>query len=261
MYNRKGLCFPNGNVLGISFVSRRNIQGIDIFLPSGTKTFVQTKINNRTKRISLRIDLSRRAAVLTHPRGTSIPVIRNFIQNHSNWLADKLSQIPKRVEFCDGALLPILGKHYVIRHCPESFGNVWTQLNESNGPIDLYVSGMSEHIPRRIKDWLKKKAWEEVRTRSQHYAKILDRNINRITVKDTKSRWGSCSSNGNLSFSWRLILAPDHVLNYVCAHEVAHLVEMNHSTKFWTNVDLLISDWKKSRTWLKQNGNILHSYG
>ena len=127
--------------------------------------------------------------------------------------------------------------------------------------MDLCVSGMSEHIPRRIKDWLKKRAWEEARSRSQRYAKILDRNINRITVKDTKSRWGSCSSNGNLSFSWRLIFAPDHVLNYVCAHEVAHLVEMNHSPKFWTNVDLLISDWKKSRTWLKQNGNILHSYG
>ena len=115
---------PDDNVLGISFVSHRNIQGIDIRLPSGTKTFVETKINDRTKRISLRVDPSRHVAVLTHPRGTSTPIIKNFIQNHLNWLADKLSQIPKRVEFCDGALLPILGKNYVIRHCPKNYGNV-----------------------------------------------------------------------------------------------------------------------------------------
>ena len=252
---------PNDNVLGISFVSDRNIQGIDILLPSGTKTFVQTKINNRTKRISLRIDSSRRAAVLTHPRGTSTPIIKNFIQNHLNWLADKLSQIPKRVEFCDGALLPILGEYYVIRHCPESFGNVWIQLNESNLLKDLCVSGMSEHIPRRIKDWIKIKAWEEMRTRSQNYAKILDRNINKVTVRDTKSRWGSCSANGNLSFSGRLVFAPEHVLNYVCAHEVAHLVERNHSPRFWKNVEFLINDWKKSKKWLKEYGNVLHSFG
>ena len=106
---------PNDNVLGISFVSDRNIQGIDILLPSGTRTFVQTKINDRTKRISLRIDPSRNAAVLTHPRETSTSIIKNFIQNHLNWLSDKLSQIPNRVEFCDGAVLPILGEHYVIR--------------------------------------------------------------------------------------------------------------------------------------------------
>ena len=252
---------PNDNVLGISFVSNRDIQGIDILLPSGTRTFVETKISDRTKRISLRIDTSRNAAVLTHPRETSTPIIKNFIENHLNWLSDKLSQIPNRVEFCDGAVLPILGERYVIRHCPKNFGNVWIQLNESNLPMDLCVSGMTEHIPRRIKDWIKIKAWEEMRTRSQNYAKTLDRNINKVTVRDTKSRWGSCSSNGNLSFSWRLVFAPEHVLNYVCAHEVAHLVEMNHSPRFWKNVEFLINDWKKSKKWLKEYGNVLHSFG
>ena len=159
---------PNDNVLGISFVSNRDIQGIDILLPSGARTFVETKISDRTKRVSLRIDASRNAAVLTHPRGTSTLIIKNFIQNHLNWLSDKLSQIPNRVEFCDGAVLPILGERYVIRHCPKNFGNVWIQLNESNLPMDLCVSGMTEHIPRRIKDWIKIKAWEEMRTRSQN---------------------------------------------------------------------------------------------
>ena len=252
---------PNDNVLGISFVSNRDIQGIDILLPSGTRTFVETKISDRTKRISLRIDTSRNAAVLTHPRETSTPIIKNFIQNHLNWLSDKLSQIPNRVEFCDGAVLPILGERYVIRHCPKNFGNVWIQLNGSNLPMDLCVSGITEHISRRIKDWIKIKAWEEMRTRSQNYAKILDRNINKVTVRDTKSRWGSCSSNGNLSFSWRLVFAPEHVLNYVCAHEVAHLVEMNHSPRFWKNVEFLINDWKKSKKLLKEYGNVLHSFG
>ena len=99
-------------------MSHKNIQGIEFRLPSGTKTFVETKINDRTKRISMRIDSSRHVAVLTHPRGTSTPIIKNFIQNHLNWLADKLSQIPKGVEFCDGALLPILGENFVIRQFP-----------------------------------------------------------------------------------------------------------------------------------------------
>ena len=121
---------PNDNVLGISFVSNRNTSGIDILLPSGTRTFVETKINDRAKRISLRIDTSRNAAVLTYPRETSTPIIKNFIQNHLNWLSDQLSRIPNRVEFCDGVILPILGKRYVIRHCPKNFGNVWIQLNK-----------------------------------------------------------------------------------------------------------------------------------
>ena len=234
-------------------MSDKNIQGIDILLPSGTRTFVETKINDRTKRISLRIDPSRNTAVLTHPRETSTSIIKNFIQNHLNWLSDKLSQIPNRVEFCDGAVLPILGEHYVIRHCPENFGNVWIQLNESNLPMDLCVSGMSEHIPRRIKDWIKIKAREEMRTRSQNYAKILDRNINKVTVKDTKSRWGSCSSKGEINYNWKIIMAPDKIIDYLIVHELCHMIHFNHSKQFWSKVQEYISDYKERRLWLKNN--------
>jgi predicted metal-dependent hydrolase len=174
---------------------------------------------------------------------------------------NQLSKLPKKIEFRDGTILLILGKSYVIRHCLDSVGNVWVQADKPDQLLEICVSGKSEHLPRRITDWLKKTAREEMMIRSKGYANLLDRRVARVSVRDTRTRWGSCSSKGNLSFSWRLILAPEHVLNYVCAHEVAHLVEMNHSPEFWAIVDRLIVDWRQSKNWLKHRGNMLHRYG
>ena len=239
----------------------RNVNVIDVTLPGGQKTRVGVKANHRTRRINLRIDVSSSGFTLTCPTETSISHLKIFLHQNVNWLLDQLSKLPKRIEFRDGTILLILGKSYVIRHCLGSVGNVWVLADKPDPSLESCVSGKSEHLPMRITDWLKKTAREELMIRSKGYANLLDQRVARVSVRDTKTRWGSCSSKGNLSFSWRLILAPEHVLNYVCAHEVAHLVEMNHSPEFWAIVDRLIVDWRQSKNWLKHKGNMLHRYG
>ena len=116
-------------------------------------------------------------------------------------------------------------------------------------------------MSNQIEDWLKSLARTEIENKTSRYARKIDREITRINIRDPKTRWGSCSSSGGLSFSWRIILAPEMVLNYVCAHEVAHLLEMNHSSTFWAHVGSLVGDWAPPRKWLKQNGDQLHRFG
>jgi predicted metal-dependent hydrolase len=125
----------------------------------------------------------------------------------------------------------------------------------------LSVSGHFEHAPRRLENWLRKRAAEAIRARVDSHCESLGLSCRRIGVRDQKSRWGSCSSNGNLSFSWRLIMAPPHVLDYVAAHEVAHLREMNHSPRFWALVRRAVPEYEKAQGWLKANGQELHCYG
>jgi len=132
---------------------------------------------------------------------------------------------------------------------------VWTQ-NDA-----IFVRGDATHAPRRVLDFLKREARKALEARVLHHAARLGVKPSRITVRDTASRWGSCSTARALSFSWRLILAPDFVLDYVVAHEVAHLREMNHGPRFWAHVKGLICDMKAAQNWLKNNGRELQRYG
>ncbi len=126
---------------------------------------------------------------------------------------------------------------------------------------EILVSGRAEHLPRRVRDWIKKEAKQAIVPRAETYARRLGRNFARITVRDTKSRWGSCAVSGNLSFSWRLIMTPEWVLDYVIAHEVAHLAHMNHGPSFWRTVAGLDVDADRSRAWLNQESARLHRIG
>ncbi len=118
----------------------------------------------------------------------------------------------------------------------------------------FFVPGEKRYIRRRLMDWLKEQAKKEVSDKVYHYTKKINKKANRVSIKDTTSQWGSCSSKKNLSFSWRLIMAPPYVLEYVVAHEVAHMIHMNHSREFWSLVDDLYPDHKKARIWLKKEG-------
>ncbi|HIM77598.1 MAG TPA: M48 family peptidase, partial [Rhodospirillales bacterium] len=126
---------------------------------------------------------------------------------------------------------------------------------------EILVAGRHEHVARRGKDWFKSQARELIVSRVREKAQTLDRKPGRITIRDTKSRWGSCSPDGNLSFCWRLVMAPDAVLDYVVAHEVAHLAELNHGPKFWRWVEELTADVEGAKKWLRLNGEALHRYG
>ncbi len=178
-----------------------------------------------------------------------------FVKKELPWITEKLSELPGPVPFTDGQYVPIGGILHQIRHVPEQRGLVWVDGQE------LFVTGRSEHVPRRITDWLRKSARQEIAPRAQRYASEIGRPVKGVTVRDQKTRWGSCSTTGQLNFSWRLRLMPEYVMDYIIAHEVAHLRHMNHSQDFWNLVDRLNSDVIVAKKWLKENGSQLHRYG
>jgi predicted metal-dependent hydrolase len=178
-----------------------------------------------------------------------------FVRQREGWIKAKLAQMPPRIPFAPGAMLPLLGQAHIIQHEPKARRGVWAEAGV------ICVSGEAEHLSRRLRDWLKDRAKKEIVKRAQAKAEQVKKRINRITLRDPKGRWGSCSPDANLSFSWRLIFAPRDVLDYVVAHEVAHLVELNHSVRFWRLVQKLTPDALRSRAWLKRHGNALQRYG
>lgn len=154
-----------------------------------------------------------------------------------------------------GAVIPFRGTLHEIREHPaRGPAPVWREENV------IWVSGDAAHAPRRVLDFLKNEGRKAFEICALEHAEKLGVKPSRITVRDTNSRWGSCSSARSLSFSWRLILAPDFVLDYVVAHEVAHLREMNHSPRFWAHVKNLIADKAIAQDWLHANGRELQRY-
>ena len=139
-------------------------------------------------------------------------------------------------------------------------GTVWTEVDH-NGDRIMCVAGEPPHLDRRIGDFLKREARRDLEAASSRFAARLRIDIKRVSIRDQSSRWGSCSNTGVLSFSWRLILAPSYVLNYLAAHEVAHIKELNHSPRFWRLVGQLDPDYERAKAWLDAHGTDLHRYG
>lgn len=211
--------------------------------------------NPRARRIILRVDGDGNGAVLTLPARVPVDEGLDMVRRQSGWLLRRLESLPPRVPFADGALVPYLGVDHVVRHDPARRGVV----QRADGV--LAVSGRAEHAGRRLADWLKAEARRELATRARDKAARLDKPVGRVSVRDTRGRWGSCSAAGNLSFCWRLILAPEFVLDYVVAHEVAHLAVKDHSARFWKTVAGLTAEVPRARAWLRRNGESLHRFG
>jgi predicted metal-dependent hydrolase len=151
------------------------------------------------------------------------------------------------------------GVDHRIVHRPHARGVVWVEQGE-DGPL-ICVAGERPHVPRRVADFLKREARRDIEAAVARHARAIGVAPKRIAVRDTTSRWGSCSSTGRLSFSWRLILAPRFVLDYLAAHEVAHMTHMNHSPKFWALVHRVYPDTDRAEAWLKAHGATLHRFG
>ena len=220
---------------------------------------VAIRVSQRARRLSLRVDAASRGVELVLPRWVSSDTAIGFVAQHRGWIAARVAAMPPPQRFTDGAIVPVLGVPHRICRVIEPPRNLTVP------PVmiidgEIRVRGDPAHLPRRVRDHLIALAKRDFATRARALAARLDRSVTRVGVRDPKSRWGSCSSTGALSFSWRLIFAPEPVVEYVVAHEVAHLVEMNHSPRFWRVVASLVSDSAAPRAWLKRHRLELLSY-
>jgi predicted metal-dependent hydrolase len=220
---------------------------------------VEVRVAPRSRRLSMRVDAVRNVVRVSTPPQVSDADIKLFIGRHMAWLQQRLSAVPPRLPFHDGAVVPILGVEHRIRHQPES--RMATRIAALNGEAVILVGGDPSFLNRRVTDFLKARSRQLLLERARQKAEQLNARLASVTVRDTKSRWGSCSAGGRLSFCWRLIMAPEPVFDYVVAHEVAHLREMNHSQRFWDVCASLTPDVRGPREWLRANGALLHAYG
>jgi predicted metal-dependent hydrolase len=209
----------------------------------------------RARRMSLRVDPKGGGVVVVMPDRASAAAAERFVARHAGWVMHQLARLPAPVPFADGAVVPVLGRALTIHHAPQARHGVRLEGDA------VMVAGAGEHLARRTRDFLKGVARRELTRRAHLVAAQVDRRPSRVTVRDVSSRWGSCSAAGALSFSWRLILTPEWVLDYVVAHEVAHLVHLDHSPRFWAVVGRLVPDVEAARAWLRTHGPGLHRYG
>lgn len=218
----------------------------------GTPRRILIKRMAHARRFTLRIRSAKQEVVLTLPQNASLSRARLFAERHADWIGARLGRLPAATGFRHGATVLIRGLDHRIEHRPDSRGTVWVEC-ASEEPL-LCVTGDVPFVARRVKDFLIQLARRDLAEAVSRHASTLGVRIKRITLRDTTSRWGSCSSTGALNFSWRLIMAPPHVLDYLAAHEVAHLVEMNHSAAFWDVVARLLPNYEHAEAWLKTNG-------
>ncbi len=227
----------------------------------GAEAFeITLRRNGKARRYTLRVQAATREVVLTLPPRGSLKQARDFAERNAAWIATRLARLPVPIPFNDGAIVPLRGVPHRIAHRLHARGTVWTENAEDGAPL-LCVAGDAPHVARRVSDFLKKEAKRELEAASRRAAGALGVTLRRVSVRDQSSRWGSCSTTGVLSYSWRLILTPPFVLEYLAAHEAAHLVEMNHSRAFWRQVERICPDFRRAKSWLDKNGADLHRYG
>lgn len=219
---------------------------------------VRLRTHPRARALRLTLPASG-GAVLTVPHGAALADAEKFLLAQKSWLARHLpAQIGPR-PFAPGASVPLRGAVHRIALSGSMRGGV--TINAAPEGPQLLVAGAPDHLPRRLTDWFKRQAHSDLEARVAHHAERLDVRPSGITMRSQSTRWGSCSSRGRLNFNWRLVLAPPFVLDYVAAHEVAHLLEMNHSPRFWATVARTLPEMERGRRWLRHNGGELLTYG
>ena len=226
---------------------------------AGEAISVTVKRAPQARRFTLRVRAASRDVLLTMPARGTLAGAREFALRHASWVEERLGRLPQRIFFAPGAVVPVRGVEHVIAHRPGARRAAWVEAAGSG--LLLCVSGELAHLPRRVGDYLKAEAKRDLDSAVRLHTSAIAKPARKITLRDTRSRWGSCSSRGSLNFSWRLILAPSFVLDYLAAHEVAHLVHMDHSPAFWRLAGKLAPDLQRAEAWLRQHGAGLHRFG
>lgn len=213
--------------------------------------------NARARRLTLRIDAGGQGLRVTVPPGIPAREVDRFIDRHQGWLEARIAKVPDKPQIRPGVKIPVRGVPHLIVHEADKRGSV--TVAEVDGAPALIVHGERAHLARRVADFLKREAKKDIEALVVKHTAAVGRRAKAIRFKDTTSRWGSCTSDGSLSFSWRIMMARPTVIDYLVAHEVAHLKEMNHGPKFWALCRELCPRTDEARAWLKKNGAALQA--
>ena len=216
---------------------------------------VAVKRNPRARNLILRLATHGDGVEVVAPKRASQREIARFIQQHQGWIDKHLAAQKPRVKFAEGSWIPFEGVPHRLTREAALRGTVRREAG------DMIFSCLSEHLPRRVTDHLIREARKALAASLAVHAKTLHLPPPKFTVRDTTTRWGSCSSTGRLSFSWRLIMAPPEILDYVAAHELAHIKHLDHGPKFWALCKKLAPQTDEAKAWLNKNGPALHRYG
>ena len=216
---------------------------------------VAIRRSSRARRIQIRVAPVGGKVELVLPPGATRAEGLAFLETKRGWIAERTANALSRVPFADGTVFPFLGREITIRLVASPRPGIRREGSTLN------VGGRPQDLPQAVEGWLRRAARSEIEPLVEEKAARLGAPHGRIAIRDTTSRWGSCSARGNLGFSWRLVLAPPEVLDYVVAHEVAHLAEHNHGKRFWVHVARLCEHPDAARSWLRRNGAALHRYG
>lgn len=221
-------------------------------LPGSPPVEVHLKRSARARRFSLRVSRLDGKVTLSMPLRAREGEALAFLKGHEGWLRDTLKGMP------DSARTPVtIGSVIPVEGCALSLApGTGRGIRVEEGR--LLIPGDPASAGPRLAAWLKVLARDRLARASTHYAGLVGRSYTSLALRDTRSRWGSCSPDGRLMYSWRLIMAPPAVLDYVAAHEVAHLVELNHSAAYWAVVDRIYPGWEVQRKWLHTHGRTLH---
>lgn len=222
---------------------------------------VEVRRHSGARRLTLRVSRTRRAVIVTIPVQCDLDEAGTFLNRHIDWVRERLDSIPDPVPFRNGVAMPLRGEPHKVVFTGNTRSRIVTVVRPVGLRPEIRVPGSLETAPRRLRDWLFAQARLDLDDRVAFHARAIKVKASRIAVRDQTSRWGSCSTTRVLSFSWRLILAPPHILNYVAAHEVAHLAEMNHGPRFWALVRKALPDFEAAKQWLQIFGLDLHRYG
>ena len=244
--------------MNLFFRAKPKIPASTVVEIDGVAVTVTVRVNARAKSYRLSIPHSGGPLLSLPPHGKWAEA-EAFLLRHHNWLAARIKRAPDAASFADGGVVPLRGVDHRIVATGRVRGRV--EVAELDGELVILVPGDAAHQARRLIDWFKDEAQADLVLRSAFHAERLGVTVKTVKMRSQASRWGSCSSAGNINYNWRLVLAPAFVLDYVAAHEVAHLVEMNHSAAFWATVKRTLPDMERGRAWLKAHGRQLMAHG
>jgi predicted metal-dependent hydrolase len=230
---------------------------------------VVLKVSRRARRVSLRIDPSRREVIATAPTPRMLGEAVAFAGERAGWMRAQLAELPQRTAIAPGLMIEVLGQPCRLETAP---GRARWRPAAAGGPMALIAPGEGEAFARGVVRLLKAEARRALVERTEAYVARLEKPMPSVAIADARGRWGSCrpprkrgfgasAEVGRIRYSWRLVLAPYAVMDYVAAHECAHLVEANHSPRFWAVVRDLNGDPRPHRAWLRANGARLHAFG